>query len=513
MARTFVLGLDGASWRLLEPWLADGTLPNIAALRETGTWATSQSCLPPVTFPNWKCYASGKDPGGFGVFWFERVDLEVGEIAVCNGGDFDTPELWDYLNDEGQSVGVVNMPSTYPPRTVDALMVAGGPDAVAGEYRSLDEGYAYPPDLEAELESRFGYRVHPDPLLSSQDERGAEVDAILDLFETRFEATVALVDEHDLDFVHLTLFYLNVLHHFFWDDAPTRRGWQVVDEWVGRLAARDDLNLVLMSDHGSAPTQTEFYVNEWLAQNGYQARTRAVDSYLQGLGVTRENALVVAKRLGLVNVLETVVPERLQQLIPQAAGLKRGRKLDAIDLESTTAVASGQGPIYLTPHADTPAAREDLMGDLEDIEDAHGPIFTAVHRGEDIYTGPYVDAAPEIVVEQRAGVHVNDGIGGGAVLTAPDRWAAENTNTGIFLASGPDIAPAGERDPITITDLAPTLLAGRGCAIPSDMQGDVLDIYTTTPAPDTRSPLADPDRDAVASPAVTDRLTDLGYMQ
>lgn len=513
MARTFVLGLDGASWLLLEPWIDDGTLPNIADLRETGTWAASRSCLPPVTFPNWKCYASGKDPGGFGVFWFERVDLAAGEISVCNGSDFDTPELWDYLNDDGLSAGVVNMPSTYPPRDIDALLVSGGPDAVAGEYRSLDEGYALPHELEDELEARFGYRVHPDPLLSRRDERGAEVKEILDLFETRFAATVRLMEERDLDFVHLTLFYLNVLHHFFWDDEPTRRGWQVVDEWVGRLAERDDLNLVLMSDHGSAPTQTEFYVNEWLAEHGYQVRTRAVDSYLRGLGVTRENALAVAKRLGVVDALETLVPDRVQQLVPQAAGLKRDRKLDAIDLQHTTAVASGQGPIYLTPHTDVPAVRDDLIADLHAIGDDHGPIFTAVHRSEDIYNGPYVDAAPEIVVEQRDGVHVNDGIGGGNVLTAPDRWAAENTNTGIFVANGPDIAATGERDPITITDLAPTILAGMGSAIPTDMCGDVLDIYETAPDMDTRDPLANPDRKAIASEAVTDRLTELGYME
>ena len=95
VSRTFVVGLDGASWRLLDPWIADGTLPNLADLRERGTWAERRSCLPPVTFPNWKCYSSGKDPGGFGVFWFERIDLDEGVIEDVNGCDYDTAELWD----------------------------------------------------------------------------------------------------------------------------------------------------------------------------------------------------------------------------------------------------------------------------------------------------------------------------------------------------------------------------------------------------------------------------------
>lgn len=514
MTRTFVLGLDGASWLLLDSLIEDGELPNLARLRESGTWAESRSCLPPVTFPNWKCYASGKDPGGFGVFWFERVDLEAGTIEVLTGSDFQTAELWDYLIADGQDVGVVNMPSTYPPRDIDGLVVAGGPDAVEGEYRSLDEGYTHPPELAAELESRFDYRVHPDPLLSGDDERGNEVDAILDLFEARFEASLALFEEHDLDFLHLTLFYLNVLHHFFWDEEPTRRGWRLVDEWIGRLADLSDTNLVLVSDHGSAPTTTEFYVNEWLAANGYQTRTRTVEDYLTPLGLTRENVLRVAKRAGAVDWLARIVPERLQSLVPQEAGLKRGRKLEAIDLDRTRAVASSQGPIYLNPQFDVESTRERLIEDLRNVSDNQGPLFTAVHRGEELYSGPYVDVAPEVVVEQRPGVHVNDGVGGGDITTAPDRWAAENTNTGIFLATGPSFADRGELDRISILDVAPTLLTAANCPVPRDMQGRVLPVFADDREPTDRDPieLATAD-DGGASDDVSDRLEHLGYME
>ena len=513
MSRTFVVGLDGASWRLLDPWLADGTLPNLAALREDATYAESRSCLPPVTYPNWKCYASGKDPGGFGVFWFERVDLANERIDVVDSSDFHTAELWDYLADEGRAVGVVNLPTSYPPREFDGLLVAGGPGAMEGEYRSLESGYTHPPDLERDLE-RFDYRVHPDPLLSGNDERGAEVDAILELFESRFEAALALFEERDLDFMHVTLFYLNVLHHFFWDEAPTRRGWELVDEWIGRLAGLPDTNLVLVSDHGSAPTTTEFYINEWLAANGYQTRRRTVEDYLRPLGLTRENALRVAKRLGVVDTLARVIPERLQQLVPQEAGLKRGRKLEALDMSRTKAVASSQGPVYLNPAFDTDSVREALLADLREVRDDHGPVFDEVYRGEDVYSGPYVEEAPEIVVDQRPGVHVNDGIGGGEITTAPDRWAAENTRSGIFLASGPDFASYGEIDPISIVDIAPTLLAAAGCAVPSDMTGEVLPVLAGEREVRTREPITLDGREGGGvGEDVSDRLERLGYME
>ena len=511
MARTFVVGLDGASWRLLDPWIEEGKLPNLAELRNTGTWAESQSCLPPVTFPNWKCYSSGKDPGGFGVFWFERVDLNAEEITINNGADFKTAELWDYLNDEDYSTGIINMPTMYPPRELDGVVVCGGPDAVEGEYRSIDHGYTYPKGLDRQLATEFGYRVHPDPLLSSNDERGAEVEAILSVLRKRFEVALHVFEEQELDFVHVTLFYLNVLQHFFWDDEPTLRAWQLIDDWLGRLADLPETNLVLMSDHGSAPTTTEFYINEWLAQEGYQERRRTIDDTLQAAGLNRENLLSLAKRAGVVDVLARVVPNRVQKLVPQQAGLKRERKLEAIDLDRTAAVASGQGPVYLTRAGEN--RRGELIDALSNVSDEHGPLFTAVHRGEDIYSGPHVDDAPEIVLNQRPGVHVNDGIGGGEVFSAPDRWAAENTPRGIFVANGPDYEARGENTRVEIVDIAPTVLSSFGCAVPTDMCGTVLPILAD-PSQERREPIerAAAER-AERSVEVTDRLKQLGYME
>jgi predicted AlkP superfamily phosphohydrolase/phosphomutase len=515
MTRTFVVGLDGASWLLTEPWIEAGDLPNLADLRESGAYATSRSCLPPVTYPNWKCYSSGKNPGKHSVYWWERIDLANERIDIMSGRDYKTAELWDYLNDAGDRTAVVNMPSMYPPRDLDGYVVAGGPDAVEGEYRSLDSGYTSPPDLEADLESRYDYRVHPDPLLSSNDERGAEVEEILTLLERRLEVARDLFVEEDLEFTHVTLFYLNVLHHFFWDEEPTKRAWELVDEWLGELAALEDTNLVVMSDHGAAATTTEFYVNEWLAENGYLERRTGVDDYFQRVGLTRENVLAVAKRFGLVDVLARTVPERLQELVPQSAGAKRERKMELIVPERSKALASGQGPIYVNPAFDVESVRKNLISDLESVTDRNGdPLFTGVYRAEEVYDGPYVDIGPDVVVDMRPGVHVNDGMGGDAIQTEPDRWAAENTPTGIFVANGPDIAERGDIGEIDIRDIAPTILASHGVDVPTDVDGDVLDVFVSDPDVGTQSPIDLDDRDdASDDEEVADRLKQLGYME
>jgi predicted AlkP superfamily phosphohydrolase/phosphomutase len=514
MTRTFVVGLDGASWLLAEPWIEAGHLPNLANLRESGSYATSRSCLPPVTYPNWKCYSSGKNPGKHSVYWWERIDLGEERIDIMSGSDYKTAELWDYLNEAGQTAGVVNMPSMYPPRDIDDYVVSGGPDAAEGEYRSLDSGYTSPAALEQRLVEEYDYRVHPDPLLSSNEETAEEVDEILRLLELRLEVARDLFETENLDFIHVTLFYLNVLHHFFWDDEPVLRAWQLVDEWLGKLAELDT-NLIVMSDHGAAPTTTEFYINEWLAENGYLTRRAGVEDHFQRVGLTRENALDVAKRLGVVDTLASTVPEWIQELIPQSAGAKRERKMELIVPGETKALASGQGPIYINPATDVESVREQLITDLESVADEHGePLFTGVYPASEVYDGSYVDIGPDVVVDQRPGVHVNDGMGGSDIMTNPDRWAAENTPTGIFLANGPDFQAHGDIGEIAIQDMMPTILASHGVDIPTDVDGNVLDIFVDQPDVGRRKPINyERTRAATDSEEVADRLKQLGYME
>jgi hypothetical protein len=105
-------------------------------------------------------------------------------------------------------------------------------------------------------------------------------------------------------------------------------------------------------------------------------------------------------------------------------------------------------------------------------------------------------------------------MGGDAVQTEPDRWAAENTPTGIFVANGPDVRNRGEIPEIDIRDIAPTVLAAHGVDTPTDMDGEVLDIFVDDPDVGTQEPIDHEDaRAGGPSDEVADRLTELGYME
>jgi predicted AlkP superfamily phosphohydrolase/phosphomutase len=520
---TITIGLDGANWDLIGDWLESGRLPNLRRLVDDGVGGVSESCLPPLTVPNWKCYATGKNPGKFDVFRFDRIDTDERAHVFHDATDFRSAELWDYLNDAGMSAGVLNKPSTYPPKEIDGFVVAGGPDASESAYRSLDAGFATPPDVERFLREELDYRVHPSPMISPTETGEREVGAVLDLVDLRFEAAERLLEREDPDFLHLTVFYSMALQHYFFDGDPVARAWERIDDNLGRFLD-DGHDVLVMSDHGTWHVDTVFYVNVWLAANGYLAIDGGVDELLQTLGVTRERALAVAKRLGMVETLSRVVPERLQRVVPWEEGVKRDRVLSVVDWDRSLAVASNQGPIYLTRSPDDAgyeSLRDDLIDELEALRHpATGrPVVKAVHRGEEYYEGPYAGNAPDLVLDQGENVHTSDAVG-------PDEWYADegvwlggNMPEGVFLFSGPSFRSGGLDGRASITDLMPTLLHAMGAPVPTDVDGEVLDVFADGSDPagravETRPPLSgDRDGGDAGDRGVEQRLADLGYLE
>ena len=86
MNRVFIIGWDGATWDLIRPWVAQGKLPHIAALMDTGATGPLESTLPPMTFPAWSSFMTGKNPGKHGIYDFTRQRPGRYELEFVNGG-------------------------------------------------------------------------------------------------------------------------------------------------------------------------------------------------------------------------------------------------------------------------------------------------------------------------------------------------------------------------------------------------------------------------------------------
>jgi predicted AlkP superfamily phosphohydrolase/phosphomutase len=68
--KVFVLGLDGATWDILDPLVRAGELPHLARLVERGASGTLRSVFPPLSPVAWTGVMTGKNSGKHGVFEF-----------------------------------------------------------------------------------------------------------------------------------------------------------------------------------------------------------------------------------------------------------------------------------------------------------------------------------------------------------------------------------------------------------------------------------------------------------
>ncbi len=464
-----VVGLDGAAFELLDPWIEEGILPNLKKLKEEGTYADMESVLPPVTSPNWKAYATGKNPGKLGIFWWENIDFKTQRVYYPTERKFLHDEIWDYLDSNNFKVGIMGMPTTYPPHPINGFFVSIGPDA-------QKDDFTYPSQIEDELTSKYNVKVQTDAMIKSNPGQASE--EIYKIIEGQFDAALNYAEEYDVDFLQISIFHINVLQHFFWNDEKTKKAWKIIDKKIGEVYNRAD-NVLFMSDHGCNKIEHVFNINTWLEKEGYLKTKFNFSDLLNMFNLNKERLARIAKKLHLKDFLNKVLPESTKASIPSDSGeIKKEGKTSKIDWERTKVFASGQGPIYINKDAvnDVEALKSELIDKLEKVKDPKSgdKIVKKVYRKEEIYEGKFIDAAPDLIIDQEKGVHIPGGIGKKDIFDFSEKWKAENKKHGLFGAVGKDIDDLGKIKNVSILDLAPTILYMYGAPIPKDLDGKVI---------------------------------------
>jgi predicted AlkP superfamily phosphohydrolase/phosphomutase len=515
---TVVLGLDGAGFELLDPWIGQD-LPNLEKIRSNGVSAELQPCYPPVTCPNWQCYAKAKNPGKLGVFWWEKVDRERNTIKHTSSvNDFDGHFYWDYLDDQR---AVLNLPTSYPPLSTNGVHVSGGPG-------TEQTGYTSPPDFEDTLREEYDYYVHPKDLseLSPSNPNNECVNEIYELIDRRFDVLIDIIEDNDFEFVHMSIFYINMLQHFYWNHDVVKTAWEKIDARIGELIQSEELDdLIIMSDHGSNEVDTWFRINTWLENNGYLVTETGMSDWLAKTGITKDRVRSLLGTFGIEWWARKIVPSQIQAMLPDTDGtIDQGAKSHLIDWENSQAIASGQGPIYILSNSleERKKLREKLISELSGLCDEEGKlVLRDAFAAEEVYEGPHVSEGPDMIVDQAPGVHVDGGIGSNQTFDQPQKWSGENTMSGLFLAYGENITEDWSRDKIKITDIGPSVLHLKNATIPADMDGEVLlDLFSQDSDARSRNPEISTDvgawmeeeTNSRIDSGVGERLEDLGYL-
>jgi predicted AlkP superfamily phosphohydrolase/phosphomutase len=133
--KVFVLGLDGAAWRIILPLVNEGRLPNFKRLLDDGVYGALQSevAFSPVS---WTSIYTGMDRYGHGIesFYAEtplRCTLQIpsrakpNRIFPASSLDQTAKPLWRILSEAGKRVGVVGFLLSYPAQPLNGVMITG----------------------------------------------------------------------------------------------------------------------------------------------------------------------------------------------------------------------------------------------------------------------------------------------------------------------------------------------------------------------------------------------------
>ena len=72
--KTFLIGLDGASFNVLDPLMEEGIMPFLKKFISTGCRGELTSVTPPLTPPAWTSLTTGCQPGTHGVLDFLQFE-------------------------------------------------------------------------------------------------------------------------------------------------------------------------------------------------------------------------------------------------------------------------------------------------------------------------------------------------------------------------------------------------------------------------------------------------------
>ena len=147
--KVVLIGIDGFDWKVADPLLQEGKLPNLAKIIEGGVRADFQSLEYGIKSPIiWTTIATGKGPQKHGIADF----LEDSEDApLFNSRGWRARAVWDILGEKGYTVGVINWMVSWPAQPVNGYNVTDRIVFTEGDGFDPIERTTYPEELLEEL--------------------------------------------------------------------------------------------------------------------------------------------------------------------------------------------------------------------------------------------------------------------------------------------------------------------------------------------------------------------------
>ena len=488
--KVLIVGLDGATWNVLNPMMESGRMPALKRFVAEGAAGILHSTKPPITPAAWTTFMTGKGPGRHGIVDFEKYHVHKHELTFNSTYEIREKTLWELLSDKGLRVGSINVPMTYPPKPVNGFMISGF------ETPSIEAEFTYPPSLKQDILREiphYNYRTNwQRKAMGGLDMLKVNLDYICDSFDQGTKLTEFCGEKFGWDVLMIVYKLVDNLQHKAWKYLDPRYKDQYPDEaaMAAECFARLDKALaelfeygrrhqaltLIMSDHGHGSLDGKAQPNLLLRKWGYLKLQSSLSQASQRAGYW----------------MHRLTKGRANRFQQGSRGIERDLAIDWTRTRACVMHAGiygflyinlkGRGPIGIVEPSDYEKLRDDIADRLraETARDRDGnvmKIFPEVYKTEELYGCSREEHPdlPDLLLSPQPGLAVVRKIRG----SHPIRWCSQrrlegtHRTEGVVALGGAGVRP-GHKIEGNIIDITPTTLAALGLRVPVDMEGDVL---------------------------------------
>jgi len=496
--RILVIGLDGATWDILNPMMDNDIMPNLKRIIESGVKGKLKSTIPPMTPQAWTSFMTGVNPGKHGVFGFSSKTENIYLNKPLNRFALKVPTLWNILSAHEKKSIVINVPVTYPPEKINGYVLSGMftpneevsyyyPEGLLEELRN--NGIKYKIDIETDVKPFERERI------TSVGKNGCEagvglLNELTEILESRYRAVNYLMKKK-WDLFAVVFVGMDRIQHYFYDYIPfvgtqgespfskqILQYYSNLDLKIGELieSLGENDHVIFLSDHGFAKYNGMFYINKWLTDNNWLSQKKGKKStgflphlkeLLKKAGLSKNHLKkIVGKKKSekLIISAHDIDWKHTKAFLHQANGIR-------INLKN-------REPSGLVLETEYESTVNEIIDQLREITDTNGnSIIETVYKKEELYSGSELDSAPDIIIKFN-----DDNLYGGysketrkESLFEHRVWKqGDHSLFGIVALCGNGTLPGIEIHNAEIIDIMPTILTMLNVPIPSYLDGTVL---------------------------------------
>jgi predicted AlkP superfamily phosphohydrolase/phosphomutase len=482
MYRTLLIGLDGATFKVLDSLMNDGVMPFLKEFLARGVRADLLSTPNALTPPAWTSLVTGRTPGHHGIFDFVHAEEGAEGLYFTLNMSYDIrcETIWSIVSREGGSVTSLNFPVSYPPWPVNGYIVPG-----FTHWKHLRRSI-HPPEFYETLKMIPGFDARALSMDMNQELKSIQYlppEEYLGWIEHHikreaqwFNISRHILEHSPTDLLAVLFDGVDKLQHLCWrfidpeifpshpDPAESMIHercldyFRQLDGFIRELVqlAGPQARIFLASDHGFGATSEVFYANVWLEREGYLRWTEEAAKDAAGfMSADRIKSHVVG-----IDWKHTSA----YALTPSSNGIYI-RRADGATGDGHRAVASEQYEAFRRELADRLLAfRHPVTG---------RQLIKRVMTREEAFPGDANSRAPDLtlVLEDYGFLSV---LNADEVVKRRPEEAGTHNPLGVFMAGGEGIEGPQALSQLEIIDVAPTLLHSLGMTIPEDMEGRVV---------------------------------------